>query len=166
MGRVRTRRLPGLALGLHVTGQDLRDEQYMASIHAVAGEGAAGLAVEVHYLEFHPGVAARAGAGRARARNLDADLASLRTLGVSVWVNDFGCDGIGDETVAAGSNVDVVKLAMALLGWERGRLAGWSNDCTTTASWCSRKASSPRRTSGWRWKRASTWRRATATPRR
>ena len=35
--------------------------------------------------------------GRAQP-NLDAGLASLRTLGVSVWLNDFGCDGIDDET--------------------------------------------------------------------
>ena len=56
--------------------------------------------------------------------DLDARLASLQALGVSVWMDNFGCGGIDDETAAVGSTVDVVKLDMSLLGWERGRLTG------------------------------------------
>ena len=56
------RRLPGLVLSFNVTGWDLIDDRYVASIRAVAAEGAAGLAVEVPYLQFHPKVAA----GRSR----------------------------------------------------------------------------------------------------
>ena len=63
------RRLPGLVLSFNVTGWDLIDEQYVKSILAVADDGAAGLAVEVPYLQFHPKVArARARVGLARAR--------------------------------------------------------------------------------------------------
>ena len=120
------RRLPGLVLSFNVTGWDLVDDQYVASILAVADDGAAGLAVEVPYLQFHPKVA-RAVApewGWLELADLDAGLASLQALGFSVWLDDFGCDGTDDETAAVGSSVDVVKLDMALLEWERSRLAG------------------------------------------
>ena len=39
-----------------------------------------------------------------------------------MWLDDFGCDGTDDESAAMGSSVDVVKLDMSLLGWERARL--------------------------------------------
>ena len=151
------RRLPGLVLSFNVGGQDLADDGYMASMHAVAAAGAAGLAVEVPYLQFH------AGAARRRPR---AHLASLQALGVSVWMDNFGCGGVDDETAAVGSTVDVVKLDMSLLGGSEGGSPGWSNGCTTTARSCSSKASSPPRTSSWRSKRAWIWPRATATPHR
>ena len=32
--------------------------------------------------------------------NLDAGLASLRALGIGVWLNNFGCEGIDDESAA------------------------------------------------------------------
>jgi EAL domain-containing protein (putative c-di-GMP-specific phosphodiesterase class I) len=109
------RRLPGLVLSFNVGGQDLADDGYMASMHAVAAVGTAGLAVEVPYLQFHAGAA---------VADLDARLASLQTLGFSVWMDNFGCGGVDDETAAVGSTVDVVKLDMSLLGWKRGRLTG------------------------------------------
>ena len=106
------RRLPGLVLSFNVTGWDLIDDQYVASIRAVAAEGAAGLAVEIPYLQFHPKVA-RAIApewGWLELADLDAGLASLQALGFSVWLDDFGYDGTDDEAAAVGSSVDVVKL--------------------------------------------------------
>jgi EAL domain-containing protein (putative c-di-GMP-specific phosphodiesterase class I) len=118
------RRLPGLVLSFNVTGWDLIDDQYVKSILAVADDGTAGLAVEVPYLQFHPKVA-RALApewGWLELADLDAGLASLQALGFSVWLDDFGCDGTDDETAAMGASVDVVKLDMSLLRWERGRL--------------------------------------------
>ena len=120
------RRFPGLVLSFNVTGWDLIDDQYVASIRAVAAEGAAGLALEIPYLQFHPKVA-RAIApewGWLEVADLDAGLASLQALGFSVWLDDFGYDGTDDEAAAVGSSVDVVKLDIALLGWERGRLTG------------------------------------------
>ena len=120
------RRFPGLVLSFNVTGWDLIDDQYVASIRAVAAEGAAGLALEIPYLQFHPKVA-RAIApewGWLEVTDLDAGLASLQALGFSVWLDDFGYDGTDDEAAAVGSSVDVVKLDIALLGWERGRLTG------------------------------------------
>jgi EAL domain-containing protein (putative c-di-GMP-specific phosphodiesterase class I) len=119
------RRLPGLVLSFNVSGHDLADDQYTASMHAVAAEDAAGLAVEVPYLQFHPGADASASQlGRIEPADLDARLASLQTLGVSVWMDNFGCGGIDDESAAVGPTVDVVKLDMSLLGWKRGRLTG------------------------------------------
>ena len=58
------RRLPGLVLSFNVGGQDLVDDRYMASMLAVAADGAAGLAVEVPYLQFHPGAVGRPSASQ------------------------------------------------------------------------------------------------------
>jgi EAL domain-containing protein (putative c-di-GMP-specific phosphodiesterase class I) len=118
------RRLPGLVLSFNVGGQDLADARYMATILTVADEGAAGLAVEVPYLQFHPGAvgASASQLGWIEPADLDARLASLQAVGVSVWMDNFGCGGVDDETAAVGPTVDVVKLDMSLLGWKRGRL--------------------------------------------
>jgi len=117
---------PGLVLSFNVTGWDLIDEGYVASILAVGEEDAAGLAIEVPYLQFHPNVA-KANApdwGWLELADLDAGLAELQALGFSVWLDDFGCENTDDEAAAIGSSVDVVKLDMSLLGWEPGRLTG------------------------------------------
>ena len=120
------RRLPGLVLSFNVGGQDLVDDRYMASVHAVAADGTAGLAVEVPYLQFHPGAPrpSAAQSGVLELADLNTRLASLQTLGFSVWMDNFGCGGTDDEIAAVGPTVDVVKLDMSLLGWERGRLTG------------------------------------------
>jgi EAL domain-containing protein (putative c-di-GMP-specific phosphodiesterase class I) len=121
-----SRRLPGLVLSFNVGGQDLVDDGYMASMNAVAAEDAAGLAVEVPYLQFHPGAVGGSASqsGCLEPADLDAHLASLQALGLSVWMDNFGCGGIDDESAAVGPTVDVVKLDMSLLGWRRTRLTG------------------------------------------
>jgi len=120
------RRLPGLVLSFNVGGQDLADSRFMATMLAVADEGADCLAVEVPYLQFHPDAvgASASRSGWIEPADLDAGLASFQARGVSVWMDNFGCGGIDDETAAVGPTVDVVKLDMSLLGWTRGRLTG------------------------------------------
>jgi EAL domain-containing protein (putative c-di-GMP-specific phosphodiesterase class I) len=120
------RGLPGLVLSFNVTGWDLVDERYVASMLAVGAGGASGLALEVPYLQFHPDVAKASAPdwGWLELADLDAGLAEFQALGFSVWLDDFGCENTDDETAALGSSVDVVKLDMSLLGWERGRLTG------------------------------------------
>ena len=54
----------------------------------MAAEGAAGLAVEISYPEFHPGVARGAPASVSiELDSLDAGLASS-ALGIGVWLNN------------------------------------------------------------------------------
>ena len=118
------RRLPGLVLSFNVGGQDLVDDRYMASMHAVAADGHRRPGGRGPVSPVSSGRAAERPVGRARAGRPDTRLASLQALGFSVWMDNFGCGGTDDETAAVGPTVDVVKLDMSLLGWERGRLTG------------------------------------------
>jgi EAL domain-containing protein (putative c-di-GMP-specific phosphodiesterase class I) len=117
------RQLPGLVLSFNVTGQDLSDVRFMALVLGLGAEGGAGMALEVSQLQFHPG-AGRAVApewGWLELADLDARLTSVRAVGFTVWLDDFG-EAVDDETAAVGSSVDVVKLDKSLLGWDRPRL--------------------------------------------
>ena len=119
------RRLPGLVMGFHVTGHDLIDDAYMTSVGEVAAEGAAGLAVEISYPEFHPGVARGrtcVGVDRARQPRRGSRVTPHTRRGGTDRTNSVVRASTTRAAVAA--NVDVVKFTMALLGWERTRLAG------------------------------------------
>jgi EAL domain-containing protein (putative c-di-GMP-specific phosphodiesterase class I) len=113
----------GPIVALNFSGQQLADREFMDEVLDIAPEVAAGLAVEIHQLQFvvdHAN-AVDPGGSWVPVDDIDEQIDTLKHHGFAVWLDDFG-DGSADEAIIGHADIDVVKLDRRLLDAEPAAL--------------------------------------------
>ena len=125
----------GPVVSFNLSGQQFVDADFMAAVHELEGDAAAGLAIEVHHLQFFTDRANELAPEVAwvPTPQLDQQLADLRAGGFEVWLDDFG-DRVLLEEPTDHAHVDVVKLDRSLLTFDIPGSRGSSSACTSGAS--------------------------------
>lgn len=114
----------GPIVSFNLMGDQMLDGEFMDDVLAIPADCAAGLAIEIHQLQFD---VERANAVQPQwswleVPEFDAALDELRSHGFSLWVDDFG-DGSDDVAVIEHESVDVVKLDRVFLDVDPADLA-------------------------------------------
>jgi EAL domain-containing protein (putative c-di-GMP-specific phosphodiesterase class I) len=114
----------GPIVSLNFCGQQFVDPVLMREVLAIEPSIAAGLAIEIHQLQFMVDRANTVSPEVPWIEVLDLEdqLERLTNHGFSVWLDDFG-DGSNDEGIISHGGIDVVKLDRQLLSADAGWLA-------------------------------------------
>ncbi len=101
----------GPIISFNLLGDQLLDDDFMHEVFGIAPEIAAGLAIEIHQLQWDVERANRVQPQWPwpEVPGFDHRLERLRRHGFSVWVDDFG-DGSDDQAVIGHPHIDIVKL--------------------------------------------------------
>lgn len=106
----------GPIVSLNFSGQQLIDQAFMAEVFAIPADVAAGLAIEIHQLQFRVDHANQVSpeVPWVTVPDLDEQMAAFQDHGFAVWLDDFG-DGCDDESTISHPHIGAVKLDHRLL---------------------------------------------------